>query len=85
MSNETGAKRVRVSDADFCLALKNAYDNDGYLSDVAEALGMKPLSVYQRYNKLRKDGVNIPDIPMHEPKGRQRKEVDVDALSNIFA
>lgn len=79
-----GQKRVRVSDVDFLIALKEIHEEGGYLTDAAESLGMKPLSVYQRYNKLRKEGVKIPDIPMQAPQGRKRKELDVDALSAIF-
>lgn len=80
----TKANRVRVADQDFALALKNAADNGLTLQDVADTLGMRMESVYQKYNLWRHKGVKIPHIPMKNAGPRQKKELDVDSLSAIF-
>ena len=76
--------RVRVEDQDFAVALKHAADNGLTLQDVADTLGMRMESVYQKYNLWRNKGVKIPHIPMKNTGPRQKKELDVDSLSAIF-
>lgn len=78
------AKRVRVSDVEFAQSLKNAVDNGLTLQDVADSLGMRMESVYQKYNAWRKKGVKIPHIPMKDSGPRQKKELDIESLSAMF-
>lgn len=77
------SKRNRTSDRDFAAALKNAVENELTLQDVAEELGLGVQSVYQRYNKWRKAGVPVPQIPMNPPAERKRG-LDVEELSSMF-
>ena len=82
MSNETVN---RISNVEFVKALKVASDEGQTLEDVAVSLGRKVESIYQRYNKLRKAGVAIPDIPLRPRKERGAQEIDVDSLNAIFS
>ena len=72
----TKVKKPRVSDKDFVQAylLYKSY------ADLAQAIGMTPMSVQARASKLRKSGVTLAKY------GRvTKKVVDVDGLNALIA
>lgn len=78
--------RTNVSEVAFRDALLEAVRTGGTLTDVAEKLGLKPTSVYQRYNAWRKAGAKIAKIPMRpraERKGRQLSNRMADLFAGV--
>lgn len=80
----TDVKRVRIDDLMFANTLKQVADNGGTLTDVADKLGLKLESVYQRYNKWRQAGVTVPKMSMKPASQRKGRQFDVEQLSSIF-
>jgi hypothetical protein len=76
-------KKERVSDQDFVVAYKRAFDAGNTIEDVAVMLGLKPMTVTVRAGKLRKDGVNLPVFPRKTTK-RGKKVRDIDALNALL-
>ena len=80
----TEVKRLRIDNITFANTLKEVAESNGTLQDVAEKLGLKMESVYQRYNMWRNKGVKVPHIPMKPATQRRAREFDTEALSSIF-
>lgn len=57
-----GDKAVRNSIDSFLPAYLEAVQNGVSLEDFADAIGVKPLTVYQRVTKLRAGGLDVPHL-----------------------
>lgn len=83
--------RKQVSKEDFILAVIQKDEKGLFVNPNCEAIGvalkekagevLKPQSVYNRLQKLRKEGVNLPTVSMHPPA----QKASVEDLNKLIA